>query len=214
MLTFVAIAFLLGATIAAPVEDPNTSPCCTPKQWSGTMGSMVDSVSDGKLSTTNQTMMFYYDYNNKKTATVGKGFRVVGDYNKMVAYNIASGTCTTSKLTEPILNCVPTKAIFLGSYQYGGPQGVKVNEYSVDAFAPNIKGRISYTADGCIPVRETVVITGANASAYSLDFIDIALSIKDPSIFDVPSPPCPKDTDLDNVVDVPMPRGSTFARLP
>ncbi|XP_066291939.1 uncharacterized protein [Branchiostoma lanceolatum] len=201
MLTFVAIAFLLGATIADPVEDPG--PCCTPKQWSGTLSIISDTVIDGKLSTTNQTMMYYYDYNNKRTATVGEWFRVVEDYNKMVAYTIAAGTCTTRKLTIPISNCVLAKATFLGSYQYGGPQGFKVNEYS-DEFPPNIKRRNSFTADGCIPVRETGFTTGPNATAYSQDFIDIVPSIEDPSVFDVSSPPCQVDTDLDHAVTFAM----------
>ncbi|XP_035694342.1 uncharacterized protein LOC118428407 [Branchiostoma floridae] len=214
MLTLVAIACLLVATIAAPVDDPNQSHCCTPKQWSGTMRSISDTLSGGKLTTTNQTLMYYYDYNNMRAATVGKGFRLVQDFNKMESYTIVSGTCTPSKMTEPLLNCVPEKAAFIGSLQYGGPQGLRVNEYSVDAFAPNIKGRISYTADDCIPVLETVIGTGPDPSLHSIEFVDIVPSIKDPSVFDVPRPPCPTDTELDNVVDMPTQQGSPFAALP
>ncbi|CAH1274169.1 EPDR1 [Branchiostoma lanceolatum] len=214
MLTFVAIALLLGATIADPVEDSNPSPCCVPKQWSGTMGIVSGSVSGGKPSTMNQTIMEFYDYDKMKVALVGDNFRIVEDYNKGVSYSIVSDQCTTSKLTNSLFNCIPANATFLGSYQYGGPKGLKVNDYSIDSFAPGLIGRISFTADSCLPVLETVVNGGNDPYIDAIGFVNIVTSIKDPSVFDVPSPPCPKDTDLDNVVDIPMRQRSIFVRLP
>ncbi|XP_078583575.1 uncharacterized protein LOC144866173 [Branchiostoma floridae x Branchiostoma japonicum] len=203
MLTYVVIAFFLGActAIADPVDDPTPGPCCTPKQWSGTLRLISSSVNGGKLSTTNQTMMYYYDYDNMKVATVGEGFRIVDDFNKMVKYSMFYGTCTTSVLSKPLLNCVPANVSFVGSFQYGGPQGFHVNEYFDGAFGPNTTRRNAYTTDSCIPVREILVSTGQAPVVVAEEFVDIVPSIADPSVFDIPSPPCPNVTDVDNAAE-------------
>ncbi|XP_078692745.1 ependymin-related protein 2-like [Branchiostoma floridae x Branchiostoma belcheri] len=216
MLVFVAVAFLLGAcsTTAAPVDDPTH--CCMPKQWSGTMGIISGSVSGGKPSTKNQTIMEYYDYDKMKVALVDVGgtYRIVEDHNKGVSYTITSNQCTTSKLTEKLYNCIPTNVTFLGSYTYGGPQGLKVYEYSVDTIVPGLLGRASFSVDNCLPVLETIINTGNDPYIDAIGFVNMETTIKDPSVFDVPSPPCPADTELDNVVTMPMRRRAIFARFP
>eukprot|EP00058_Branchiostoma_floridae_P014468 XP_002599956.1 hypothetical protein BRAFLDRAFT_74078 [Branchiostoma floridae] len=189
------------STIADTVDAPTPGPCCTPTQWSGTLRLISSSVSGGRLSTTNQTMQYYYDYENMKVATVGEGFRIVDDFNKMVKYSIFYGTCTTSSLLKPLLNCVPANVSFVGSFQYGGPQGFQVNEYFDGAFGPNTTRRNAYTTDSCIPVREILVSTGQAPVVVSEEFVDIVPSIEDPSVFDIPSPPCPNVTDVDSAAE-------------
>ncbi|XP_066283520.1 ependymin-related protein 1-like isoform X3 [Branchiostoma lanceolatum] len=211
MLKLVAIAFLLGGCSVM------TEACCPPKQFECTIGVQNATIRAGKLDVSTTAFMHSVDLVNKKVAYVGQGFKMMQDYNKMMQYTISHGFCTTGKLTTQIHNCMPANATIATSLDMGGPKGVTLDVYDIEKISPGpgllFKGTLTFNRDGCIPFSETLMTEGSIAT---LGYINITSGIKDPSVFDVPSPPCPKDTDnfVNLLQEQPTPSWPILPKLP
>ncbi|XP_078595847.1 uncharacterized protein LOC144872950 [Branchiostoma floridae x Branchiostoma japonicum] len=195
MLRFLAIAFLLGGC-SVVVEA-----CCLPKQFECTAGLQNATFRGGKLDVSSTMFKHSVDLVNKKVAYVGQSFKIVQDYNKMMQYTINFGYCTVSKLTTPIHDCMPANATVTTSLLMGGPKGIMMDVYDIEKISPGqgllFKGTFSLNQEGCVPFSQILKTEGSIAT---LAYVNMAFGIKDPSVFDVPSPPCPKDTDYLNLL--------------
>ncbi|XP_066283519.1 ependymin-related protein 1-like isoform X2 [Branchiostoma lanceolatum] len=209
MMKLVAIALLVGGC-SVVVET-----CCVPKQWECIYGGQNATFMDGKIDVSATSSMHSFDFVSKKLAFIGQDYKIVQDYNKMMQYTIIQGHCTAVKLAAPIHNCLPASAIVASSLDMGGPNGVVIDVYDIGKIAPEYmyKGTYSVNHDGCIPFSETLMTDG---SIFTLAYINITSGIKDPSVFDVPSPPCPKDTDnfVNSLQDQPAPSWPILPSLP
>ncbi|KAI8480616.1 hypothetical protein Bbelb_416280 [Branchiostoma belcheri] len=184
-------SFLLGVC-AVVVEG-----CCLPKQFECVVGVQNATFRAGKLDVSSTGFMHSVDFINKKVAYIGQDFKMVQDYNKMMQYVVSQGYCIPSKLTMPIDNCMRANATVATRLDMGGPKGVTLDVYDVETISPGpglgqYKGSYTFNRDGCIPFSQILMTEGSIAT---LGYVNTTFGIKDPSVFDVPSPPCPKDTD-------------------
>ncbi|XP_035677013.1 uncharacterized protein LOC118416063 [Branchiostoma floridae] len=211
MLKIVSIAFLLGGC-SVLVEA-----CCLPKQFECTIGLQNATFGGGKLDVSTTGFMHSMDFINKKVAYVGQDFKVLQDYSKMMQYTISNGYCTVNKLMKPIDNCISANATVATTVDMGGPKGVTLDVYNVEKISPGpgifFKGSIAFNQEGCIPFSEILMTEGSYAT---VSYINMTFGIKDPSVFDVPSPPCPKDTDnfVTSLQQQPAPSWPILPSLP
>ncbi|XP_035675380.1 uncharacterized protein LOC118415124 [Branchiostoma floridae] len=211
MLKFLAIAFLLGGC-SVMVEA-----CCLPKQFECTAGLQNATFRGGKLDVSSTVFMHSVDLVNKKVSYVGQSFKIVQDYNKMMQYTISQWYCRVSKLTTPIHDCMPANATIATSMAMGGPKGIMMDVYDIEKISPGarlpFKGTLSLNQEGCVPFSEILKTEGSIAT---LAYVNMTYGIKDPSVFDVPSPPCPKDTDnfVNSLQQQPAPSWPALPTLP
>ncbi|CAH1244367.1 Hypp7283 [Branchiostoma lanceolatum] len=136
-----------------------------------------------------------YDFDKEKIAEVFIGhyvIRVVKDYNKGVMYTMVAGQCFTTPWPYPIVNCIPDNATMIGNFEVGGPDGLMVEQYHLNDFLPGLKGYIQFSRAGCLPVSQAQF---TDTHVTKVGVANITVGIKDPNVFDVPSPPCPMDVD-------------------
>ncbi|CAH1246533.1 Hypp7739 [Branchiostoma lanceolatum] len=192
------IAAILVVTCTGNVDVPPR--CCFPKVWECMMAT---AQTGPQGSVTTSMMVMSYESSIKKFALqeVNMKFRVVGDYNKMIQYIITpDGKCTTSKLPTEMLACIPDNATFIDTVVYGGPGGMVLDKWAVKVPDPPLEAFITVTRDGCVFVSEVVTGTISGAPFFqAIEFSNITYAIKDPSVFNVPSPPCPSDQDANMV---------------
>ncbi|XP_078576815.1 uncharacterized protein LOC144862302 [Branchiostoma floridae x Branchiostoma japonicum] len=200
MRIFVALAAILMVTCA---DIPPR--CCFPKVWEGMMATVQIDSSGMKSS----LMSASYDFSVDRFALqdVDMKYRIVLDFTKIIQYVITSeGLCTASKVPNKELNCIPANATFVGSVVYGGPGGMVLDKWSYKVHYPPVTAVITVTRDTCVYVSEVGSGTFSGTPFYRSDeFSNITYAIKDPSVFNVPSPPCPSDQD-NNLV---MAKGQT-----
>ncbi|XP_066285816.1 development-specific protein LVN1.2-like [Branchiostoma lanceolatum] len=209
MMKLVAIALLVGGC-SVFVET-----CCVPKQFECTLGGQNATFKDGKIDVSTTSSMQSFDFVSKKIAFIGQDFKIVQDYNKMMQYTIAKGYCAAAKLTVPLNNCLPASVMVASSLDMGGPNGVVIDVYDIGKIASEYmyKGTYSVNQDGCLPFSQTLMTEG---SISSLGYFNVTSGIKDPSVFDVPSPPCSKDADnfANSLQEQPLPSWPILPSLP
>eukprot|EP00058_Branchiostoma_floridae_P010114 XP_002595602.1 hypothetical protein BRAFLDRAFT_64712 [Branchiostoma floridae] len=159
-------------------------------------GQIVDHMKfNSELHLVNVTYRQSYDFSNKKLALELLGSprtKVIQDYNKMMQYVISGQNCSATKIVGDMFHCIPASAAHLQTFYFGGMQGLLMDAWQVTA--PDLGGDlvVDVTHDGCIPVAE--VITNMEAQSMTvLTYADITMGIRDPKVFDVPSPPCPSN---------------------
>ncbi|XP_078612059.1 ependymin-related protein 2-like [Branchiostoma floridae x Branchiostoma japonicum] len=168
-------------------------PCCVPQQWEGLQHMIMGQVISGQPNLVNVTYRQSYDFSNKKLALELLGSprtKVIQDYNKMMQYVISGQNCSATKIIGDMFHCIPASATHLQTFYFGGMQGLLMDAWQVTA--PGLGGDlvVDVTHDGCIPVAE--VITNKEAQSMTvLTYADITMGIRDPKVFNVPSPPCP-----------------------
>ncbi|XP_078576814.1 uncharacterized protein LOC144862301 [Branchiostoma floridae x Branchiostoma japonicum] len=187
---------LVVAARAGNVDVPPR--CCYAKIREGMMAT---ATAGPQGSMTTSVMVMSYDFSIKKVAMqeVNNKFRVVGDYNKMTQYVITpDGECTTLKLPTEMLNCIPDNATFIDTVVYGGPHGLVLDKWALKIMEPEpIDVYVAVTRDTCVFVTEVIMGTISGGPLWqAIEFSNITYAIKDPSVFNVPSPPCPADQDL------------------
>ncbi|XP_035669132.1 uncharacterized protein LOC118411170 [Branchiostoma floridae] len=196
----VVIAALLVVVCAENVDVPPR--CCFAKTWEGTMATAQTAGSQGSMTTS--MMVMSYDISIKKFALqeMNNKFRVVADYNKSTQYVITpDGKCTTSKLPSEMLTCIPDTATFIETVVYGGPHGMVLDKWALKLTEPGpLDVYLAVTRDTCVFVNEVIMGTISGGPLWqAIEFSNITYAIKDPSVFNVPSPPCPADQDLNMV---------------
>ncbi|XP_066304501.1 uncharacterized protein [Branchiostoma lanceolatum] len=198
----VVIAAILVVTCAKQLDIPIR--CCFPKVWEGMMATVQIDSSGMKSS----MLSVSYDFSVDRFALqdVDMKYRIVVDYSKMIQYVITSeGLCSASKVPNKELNCIPDNATFVGSVVYGGPGGMVLDKWSYKVHYPPVTAVITVTRDACVYVSEVGAGTLGGVPFYRSDeFSNITYAIKDPTVFNVPSPPCPSDQD-NNLVGLSMP---------
>ncbi|XP_078576811.1 uncharacterized protein LOC144862299 isoform X3 [Branchiostoma floridae x Branchiostoma japonicum] len=197
----VVIAALLVVVCAENVDVPPR--CCFAKTWEGMM---VTAQTGPQGSMTTSTMVMSYDISIKKVAMqeIHNKFRVVGDYNKMTQYVITpDGKCTTLKQPSEMLGCIPDNATFIETVVYGGPHGMVLDKWALKIMGLEpLDVYLAVTRDTCVVVNEVIMGTISSGPLWqAIEFSNITYAIKDMSVFNVPSPPCPADQDLDMVTD-------------
>ncbi|XP_066291958.1 ependymin-related protein 1-like [Branchiostoma lanceolatum] len=190
-------------TTPVPIVDtqpPVPAPCCVPKQWEGEVHMIQGYVRSGQPGLQNVTVRESYDFTRKKIAVELLGMttptKVIMDYNKMEVFTITGTTCTAGKMMNPgMLNCLPMNSTYMGSFRFGGMDGLLVDSWSI--FDPLLGGNgvVDMTRDGCIMVTEVLTSPPGSPepSLSALGVTDVTLGIKDPKVFDVPRPPCPSN---------------------
>ncbi|XP_035663282.1 uncharacterized protein LOC118406984 isoform X2 [Branchiostoma floridae] len=193
MLKFVAVALLMTVCVFSVWGEQ----CCAPKQWESFVGIENTTAVDGMIKVTQQYAIESYDFDKKKIAMVfpAINMRLIQDYNKGMMYTIVAGMCFTTPWPFPMVNCIPDNATMLASFEMGGKDGLMIEQYQLQDFLPGFNGYIQFTRPGCLPVSQTQYY---ESYATMFGFTNITEGIKDPSVFDIPSPPCPMD--VDNVV--------------
>ncbi|XP_078582834.1 mammalian ependymin-related protein 1-like isoform X1 [Branchiostoma floridae x Branchiostoma japonicum] len=194
MLKFVAVALLVTVCVFSVWGEQ----CCAPKQWESFVGIENTTAVDGKIEVRQISGIESYDYDRKMIAVVIPGhfvIKVIQDYNKGMMYTIVAGQCYATPWPYPMVNCIPDNATMIEKFEIGGPNGLMIEQYQLQDFIPGFNGYIQFTRPGCIPVSQTQYY---DSYVTTYGFTNITAGIKDPSVFDIPSPPCPMD--VDNVV--------------
>ncbi|XP_066264788.1 uncharacterized protein [Branchiostoma lanceolatum] len=196
MLKFVAVALLLAACSVWGDQ------CCMPKQWESFTAIENTTVVAGTIKVTQTYANESYDFDKKKFASVdaATGVRTVLDYTKHMMYTIVAKMCFTSPwpfpISSPMMHCVPDNATLLASFEMGGSGGFVIDQYDLQAFYPGFKGYMQFSRPGCLPFSHAKYF---NSHEAMFGFTNVTEGIKDPSVFDIPSPPCPA-MDIDSVV--------------
>ncbi|XP_019620024.1 PREDICTED: uncharacterized protein LOC109466709 [Branchiostoma belcheri] len=190
----IVIAAILVVTCAGQVDVP--ARCCLPKIWEGRMATVQTGPQGQGFTTT--TMRMSYDFSIKKFALqeMNMRFRVVADFSKMIQYVITpDGKCTTSKLPTDMMACIPDNATFVETVVYGGPGGMVLDKWAVKVPDPPVDAVVTVTRDGCVFANEAITGTISGAPYFqAIEFSNITYAITDPTVFNVPSPPCPTDS--------------------
>ncbi|XP_078691514.1 mammalian ependymin-related protein 1-like [Branchiostoma floridae x Branchiostoma belcheri] len=200
MLRSPTAVFILGlfSAFSAPrveAQPPIPAPCCVPKQWEGNVHMIQGYVTSGQPGLQNVTVRESYDFTRKKIAVEVLGAttptKVIMDYSTMEQYTITGMSCTVGMMMDPgMLNCIPSNSTYMGSFHFGGMEGLLVDSWSLVDPLLGGSGVVELTREGCIMLTE-VLINPAEPSLSVLGVTDVTLGIKDPKVFDVPRPPCP-----------------------
>ncbi|XP_035663250.1 mammalian ependymin-related protein 1-like [Branchiostoma floridae] len=109
---------------------------------------------------------------------------------------ITGGQCYTNPWPYSMPRCIPDNATAIATFEMGGPDGLVVEQYDLGNFLPGFNGYMQFTMPDCLPVSQTQYY---DSYVTIFGFTNITEGIRDPSVFDIPSPPCPRD--MDNAVE-------------
>ncbi|KAI8492810.1 hypothetical protein Bbelb_294070 [Branchiostoma belcheri] len=198
-------AVVLAVTALALVGSGSAQPqpCCTPNQWEATMVEAQGYVQNMQPKTLVGTIEVSYDFDNKKMAfnqrlnNSGTPIlvKVIINYNEGKMYSISGGVCTELDAPTPDMpqQCISAGAMFERTMRLGGPGGLEVNSFGLWNVQGVAYGTAQMTSRDCLPVTEVLIAEQTGqvlGSVQAIIFDGVTTGIKDPSVFDPPSPPC------------------------
>ncbi|XP_052816372.1 mammalian ependymin-related protein 1-like [Mya arenaria] len=169
--------------------------CCFPSQFECVEGLVTGSADDeGHTSVTTGNLQLSYDASGRRiyvleqlqTGNITETYTLIQLYNENMQYIIHNGTCTGGKLGSwDNRNCIPDNATAGTNFILGHQQSALVTPYMW-----NLADGTSLTmtvTDNCTPLSELTYGTREGTSFLSgVDFNNINLGIKDPTVFVVP----------------------------
>ncbi|CAH1258223.1 mammalian ependymin-related protein 1-like [Branchiostoma lanceolatum] len=198
-----AVVLAVTAVVASAHVSAQPQPCCTPNQWEATMVEAQGYVQNVEPKTLIGTIEVSYDFDNKKmafnqmlnnsgTPVLGK---VIINYKEGKMYIISDGVCT--ELDAPTVDmpqqCIKADAVFERTMRLGGTDGLEVNSFGLWNVQGVAYGTAQMTSSDCLPVTEVLIAEQTGqvlGSVQAIIFDGVTTGIKDPSVFDPPSPPC------------------------
>ncbi|XP_078588173.1 mammalian ependymin-related protein 1-like [Branchiostoma floridae x Branchiostoma japonicum] len=196
-----AAVLVVTAMLASVSAQPQ--PCCTPNQWEATMVEAQGYVLNMEPKTLVGTVEVSYDFDNKKMAfnqmlnNSGTPIlsKVIIDYKEGKMYTISGGVCTEqdAPTVDMPQQCITAGAVYERTIRLGGPDGLEVNSFGLWNVQGVAYGTAQMTSSDCLPVTEVLIAEQTGqvlGSVQAIIFDGVTTGIKDPSVFDPPSPPC------------------------